>query len=108
MTDPACGTAASGQNGVMRTTLLPTGLLIGLVAAASPAAADPVGVVKESGRTAGHSVRDGALTLGRTTRDFFTHGPRTAKRTWKANAAMTRADARHDKARVKAEAHDER
>ena len=78
-----------------------------ITVAASLASADPVGVVEESGKTAGHSVRDGALTFGRTTRDFFTHGPRTAKRTWRANAAKTRADAHHDAARVQSEAHSE-
>jgi hypothetical protein len=106
--EPACGIAGGGHNGVMRATLLSGGLLVALIALATPAGADPVGVVKESGRTAGHSVRDGVLTFGRTTRDFFKHGPRTAKRTWNANAAHTRAVAHQDKARVKAEAHDER
>jgi hypothetical protein len=67
-------------------------------------AGDPLGVVKESGRTAGHSVRDGSLTVGRTVRDFFKKGRKGAKKTWKENAAMTRANARADKARVKAEA----
>jgi hypothetical protein len=71
-------------------------------------AADPVGVVKESGKTAGHAARDGAETVGRTVGAFFTHGPRTAKRTWKANAARTKADAHADKARIEREAHDER
>jgi hypothetical protein len=80
--------------------------ITGVVLAAATAHADPVGVVKESGRTAGHSVRDGSLTVGRTVRDFFTHGPHTAKRTWKSNAAQTRATARADKERVKAEAHE--
>jgi hypothetical protein len=75
-----------------------------LLVAVAPVHADPVGVVKESGRTAGHSVRDGSKTVGRTVRDFFTGGPRKAKTTWKANAAHTRAVARGDKARVKAEA----
>jgi hypothetical protein len=74
------------------------------VLAAAPVCADPIGVVKESGRTAGHSVRDGSKTLGRTVGDFFTGGPRKAKRTWKSNAAHTRAVARADKERVKAEA----
>jgi hypothetical protein len=68
--------------------------------------ADPVGVVKESGKTAGHAVRDGAQTVGRTTRDFFKHGRRHAKRTWHSNAERTKADARRDKARVKAEANE--
>jgi hypothetical protein len=66
--------------------------------------ANPVGVVKESGRTAGNAVRDGVLTFGRTTRDFFTHGPRTAKRTWNANSATTKANARRHKERVRTEA----
>lgn len=70
------------------------------------AGANPVGVVEESGKTAGHAVRDGSLTVGRTVRDFFKGGPHAAKRTWKANAARTRADARRDKARVKHEAHE--
>ena len=83
-------------------------LALSLALAVPPAAADPGGVVKESGRTAGHAVRDGAQTVGRTVRDFFTHGPRTAKRTWKANAERTKADARADKAHVRHEAHDER
>ena len=67
-------------------------VVVGLVLAASPGHADPIGVVKESGRTAGHSVRDGSLTVGRTVRDFFIHGPRTAKHTWKSNAAQTPRD----------------
>src|SRR5262245_65906336 len=70
--------------------------------------ADPLGVVKESGKTAGHAARDGAQTAGRTVRDFFEHGPHTAKRTWKANAARTKADAHADKERVNKAAHDER
>jgi hypothetical protein len=85
-------------------------VLTAIVAAlclAVSASADPGGVVKESGRTAGHAVRDGSKTVGRTIRDFFKHGPRTAKRTWKANAAHTSAQARRDKERVKAEAHSE-
>lgn len=64
------------------------------------------GTVKESGRTAGHAVRDGVLTFGRSTRAFFTGGPQAAKRTWKANAARTKANAHTGKARVKAAAHD--
>ena len=76
--------------------------------APAPVVADPLGVVKESGRAAGHAARDGMVTVGRTIGDFFAHGPRTAKRTWKANAARTKADARADKARIAAQAHDER
>ena len=85
------------------TTLVVVGGLLPAVAAA-----DPVGVVKESGKTAGHAARDGAQTAGRTVRDFFKHGPHTAKRTWKANAARTTADAHAAKERVKKAAHDER
>ncbi len=85
----------------MRTTALALGLFF-----AATAAANPVGVVKESGRTAGHAVRDGAQTVGRTIRDFFKGGPHSAKETWKANAQRTRAEARHDKAAVEREAHD--
>jgi hypothetical protein len=69
--------------------------------------ATPIGVVKESARTAGHVIRDGAKTVGRTTRDFFVHGPRTAKHTWNANADHTSDQARRDARRVRAEAHDE-
>jgi len=50
--------------------------------------------VKESVKTGGHAARDGALTFGRATRAFFTQGPDAAKRTWKANAAKTKANAR--------------
>ena len=88
----------------MRTTI--GALALGL-AIAGPAAANPVGVVKESGRTAGHAVRDGALTVGRTVRDFFKHGPHTAKRTWQRNAEMTSEEADAGGARVKQEAHSE-
>jgi hypothetical protein len=84
------------------------GLLL-LIAAltATPAAANPIGVLKECGRTAGHAVGNGALTVGRTVRDFFEHGPHTAKRTWQENAARTGAEAHADKERVRREAHSE-
>ena len=72
------------------------------------AAANPVGVVKESGRTAGYAVRDSVLTVGRTIGAFFRHGPRTAKYTWTANAARTKYDAHVGKHRIAWEAHDER
>jgi hypothetical protein len=75
---------------------------------AGPVRANPPGVVKESGRTAVDAVRDGALTFGRTVRDFFVHGPRTAGETWRGNAAETKSDARSNAARVEHEAHDER
>jgi hypothetical protein len=83
--------------------------LLALVAAltAAPAAASPFGVVRECGRTAGHAVRNSAVTVGRTIRDFFEHGPHTAKRTWQENAGRTGAEARADRARVEREAHRE-
>ena len=71
------------------------------------AAANPIGVVRESGRTAGHAVRDSVQTVGRTVGAFFQHGPRTAKHAWKANAARTKADAHADKAAVVGEARNE-
>jgi hypothetical protein len=85
----------------MHRSILPLVLAAGVV---SVAHANPVGVGKESGRTGGNAVRDSVLTFGRTTRDFFTHGPRTAKRTWNANSATTKANARRNRERVKAEA----
>jgi len=99
--------ARRGTIEVMRTLRTSiAAVVVGLVLAPAVVRADPVGVVKESGRTAGHSVRDGSLTLGRTVRDFFVHGPRRAKSTWKSNAAQTRTTARADKERVKAEANE--
>ncbi len=87
-------------------------VLIGFVGmislAPAVAVANPVGVVRESGRTAGHAVRDSVQTVGRTVGAFFVHGPRTAKLTWKTNVAHLKADAHADKARVESEAHDER
>lgn len=82
---------------------------VGIISLApAVAAANPVGVVRESGRTAGHAVRDSVQTVGRTVGSFFVHGPRTAKRTWQANVARIKADAHADKAHVEWEAHDER
>ena len=87
-------------------------LLLGAVAvlllAPALATASPAGVVRESGRTAGHAVRDSVQTVGRTIGAFFVHGPRTAKHTWRANAARTKADAHADKAAVVHEARAER
>ena len=70
-----------------------------LVAAlAAPALADgprKAGrTVKEAAKTGGHAVRDGVLTFGRATRDFFKGGPAAAKKTWNANAANTKANAK--------------
>ena len=93
----------------MRVTRISIVAFVGVITLAPAlAVANPLGVVKESGRAAGHAARDGVVTVGRTIGAFFAHGPRTAKRTWKANAARTRADAHADKARIEEEAHDER
>jgi len=72
------------------------------------AAANPIGVVKESGKTAAYATVDGVETIGRTVGDFFVHGPRTAKHTWNTYAGRTKADARAGKLRIAREAHDER
>lgn len=61
----------------------------------------PGETVKESGRLTGHVVRDGAKTVGRTIRSFFTRGPHAAKRTWHANASHTDAQLHADEARVR-------
>ncbi len=83
-------------------------LALALQLAAPAAWANPIGVVTESARTAGHAARNGSLTVGRTVRDFFVHGPRTAGRTWRRNARYTYAQAKADGARVRTEAHNER
>jgi hypothetical protein len=88
----------------MRPLVLAWGLA--LMAAVARAESPVVDVPKESGRTAAHAIRDGSLTVGRTVRDFFKGGPHAARRTWRANAAETRADARAGKARVRAAAHE--
>jgi hypothetical protein len=78
-----------------------------LLAPAALPAADVGDTVKESARTGGHAARDGALTVGRTVRDFFTKGPRAAKRTWKANAAETKRNAESGGHAVKSAAEEE-
>jgi hypothetical protein len=84
-------------------------VLMGVLSLApSPVLADPLGVVEESGRLAGYAVRDSVETVGWTVHDFFAHGPRTAKYTWRANAARTKADAHAGRRRIVREAHDER
>jgi hypothetical protein len=90
-----------------RTSIATVVAALVLVATPIGAGADPGGVVKESGRTAGHSVRNGALTVGRTVRDFFKHGPGPAKRTWNRNAEHTDDQAHADADRVRREAHSE-
>jgi hypothetical protein len=104
----ACADGRRCQTGAVQ-RVRSSAALLALVAvlSATPAAASPIGVLRESGRTVGHAIRDGALTVGRTVRDFFEHGPHTAKRTWQENAARTRADAHADGERVKQEAHSE-
>ena len=92
--------------GVNRSSII---ALVGVITLAPTlAAANPLGVVIESGKTAGHAARDGVQTVGRTIGAFFTHGPRTAKRTWNANAARTNANAHAGKSRIEWEARDER
>src|SRR2546422_2350110 len=61
--------------------------------------------VKEAAKTGGHAARDGALTFGRSTRDFFTGGPDAAKKTWHENAARTKANAKAGASRTRAAAH---
>ncbi|HEY2385502.1 MAG TPA: hypothetical protein VGK30_00955 [Candidatus Binatia bacterium] len=92
--------------GIGRTSIVVCAAMIAL--SGSPVRASPIGVVRESGLTAGHAVRDSVQTFGRTVGAFFRHGPRTAKHTWKANAARTKADAHADKAAVVREAREER
>jgi hypothetical protein len=66
--------------------------------------ASPPGVVIQSARTVADSVRDGALTLGRTTRAFFLRGVEAAQDTWDENADVTRDRARENAERVREEA----
>ena len=61
--------------------------------------------VKEAAKTGGHAARDGALTFGRSTRDFFKGGPEAAKKTWRENAARTKANAKAGGRRTRAAAH---
>src|SRR5438093_6584316 len=72
--------------------------VVGAAGPAAPGETSPKtrvkNTAKEAARTGGHAARDGALTLGRTTRDFFKGGAAAAKRTWKANAARTKETAR--------------
>src|SRR5262245_2928839 len=77
---PGFRSAAQWRGMRIHRTILALALATGL---AGVAHADPVGVVKESGRTAGEATKDGVLTFGRTTRDFFTEGTQSAKHTWR-------------------------
>lgn len=87
-------------------------LLLLLALASAPARAEDSknvvkDTIKESAKTGGHAVRDGALTFGRSTRAFFKHGPKAAKRTWKANAQATKQHAKDGGRRTRAAAHEE-
>jgi hypothetical protein len=66
--------------------------------------ASPPGVVIESARTIADGVRDGILTLGRTTRAFVFGGTEAAEDTWYENADATRERARQHVSRVREEA----
>jgi hypothetical protein len=85
-------------------------LAVVLAAAVACAAADKSdkkavkGTVEEAARTGGHAARDGALTFGRSVKAFFHGGPTAAKKTWKANAAKTKRDAKQGAAATKAAA----
>ena len=83
--------------------------LIGLVAAAGVAAttvahASAPGVVVESARTAAESVRDGVLTIARTTQAFVFGGAPAAQDAWYDNVDAMRERARRNAVRVRAEA----
>lgn len=62
------------------------------------------GTVEESAKTGAHAVRDGALTAGRTVRDFFKGGADAAGETWRENADRTKENARAGGQRVENEA----
>jgi hypothetical protein len=83
--------------------------LIGLVAVAAVAAttvahASAPGVVVESARTAAESVRDGVLTIARTTQAFVFGGAPAAQDAWYDNVEAMRERARRNADRVRAEA----
>ena len=50
--------------------------------------------IKAAAQTGAGAARDGVRTLGRTIRSFFNDGPDAAKATWKANARLTKKNAR--------------
>ena len=84
-------------------------LLIGLiavtaVAATTSARASAPGVVAESARTAVESVRDGVLTVARTTQAFVFGGAPAAQDAWYDNVEAMRERARRNADRVRAEA----
>lgn len=91
----------------MRSPVAPglAGLLAAaLLVSAGTADAGVPGVIVNSARTVVHGVRDGALTLARTTRAFVFGGPEAAEDTWHDNVELTREHARRNADRVVAEA----
>ena len=83
--------------------------LIGLVAMSGVAAttlahASAPGVVVESAHTAAESVRDGVLTIARTTKAFVFGGAPAAQDAWYDNVEAMRERARRNADRVRAEA----
>jgi hypothetical protein len=83
--------------------------LIGLVAMTAVAAttfahASAPGVVVESARTAAESVRDGVLTIARTTQAFVFGGAPAAQDAWYDSVEAMRHRARRNADRVRAEA----
>lgn len=61
--------------------------------------------VGEAVRTGGHAARDGALTLGRSTKAFFTGGASAARSTWKENAEKTKENAKDGGRKTREAAH---
>ena len=77
---------------------------VAAVAATTPARASAPGVVIESARTAAESVRDGVLTIARTTQAFVFGGAPAAQDAWYDNVDGMRERARRNADRVRAEA----
>jgi hypothetical protein len=103
----ACATGYAAHNGGMARQRITWSVVALSAILAAPVHANPVGVVTQSARTAGETVVGGAKTVGRTIRDFFVHGPRTASETWRSNARQTGAETRSGAERVREEAHSE-
>jgi hypothetical protein len=71
------------------------------------------GAIIESARTLVDGVKDGAATVGETTRDYFLHGRDEAADTWHRDVDRAREHAREHRDRAMAEAgmrpsHDDR
>jgi hypothetical protein len=77
---------------------------LGAVAATPVAHASAPGVVVESARTAAESVRDGVLTIARTTQAFVFGGAPAAQDAWYDNVEAMRDRAQRNADRVRAEA----